>query len=108
MEFGRYVAVVALAVALGGGAVGCASKNGDVSCNLSVCTVTLDRGADAKASVLGIDVKLVNASADQVTVDGGGNQVVVPTGGGEVQAGGLNVKVDKVTADQVVLKVSKA
>ncbi len=104
----RAVAAIVIAV-LGGGVVGgCTTKDGDVSCTLSVCTVTLDRGVDAKASVLGAEVKLVDVSGGQVTVDVGGNQLVVPTGEGEAQGGGLTVRVDKVTADQVVLKISKA
>lgn len=105
----RFVAAVMVA-ALGGGGllVGCSSNNGDVSCSLSNCTVTLNRGADATASVLGVKIKLVSVNGDQITVDVGGNQVAVPTGGNEVQAGGLNIRVDKVTKDQVVLKISKA
>jgi hypothetical protein len=59
------------------------------------------------ASVLGVETKLVSVTGDQLTADAGGNQVVVPTGGSEIQGGGLNIKVDKVTADQAVLKISK-
>lgn len=110
----RRIAGTAMAVVLGSGLLGggllggCSSSNGDVSCTLSVCTVTLDRGTEVATSVLGVKIKLVNVTGDQVTVDVGGNQVVVPTGGNEVQGGSLTIKVDKVTADQVILKISKA
>ncbi len=100
--------VLALAAALAlGGIAGCSSNNGGVKCTLSNCTVTLNRGVDAKVSVLGVDIKLVDVTNDQVTIDVNGNQLVVPASGGEAESGGLNVSVQKVTADQVILQVSQ-
>lgn len=99
--------VLALAVAgVGASSLsGCSGKGADVSCSINNCTVTLDRGADAEASVLGIKVKLIGVENDQVTVDVGGNRLVLPVDGSG-QAGGATVVVQKITADQVVLQIS--
>ncbi len=104
----RGVAALAAALLAGGLITGCSTSTdgAKVSCTLSACTATFDRGVDARASVLGIDMKLVAADANQVTVDVGGSQLVVPVGGSQ-QAGGLSVTVDRVTEQQVVLKVTK-
>ncbi|MBT8227852.1 MAG: hypothetical protein HKP61_08065 [Dactylosporangium sp.] len=102
---------VAMAVALAVGLVsGCSSEGADVSCNLSTCTVTFDRDADAKASVLGVDVKLVGVENDQVTLDISGSQVVLPVGDSsqETETGGLSISIQEVTSDQVVLRVTQA
>ena len=77
----RVVARVALAAGLGLGLLtGCGGDNSDVNCNLNSCTVTLNQGVDASASVLGIDVKLVGAGNGQVQLEVAGNQVSVPVG----------------------------
>jgi hypothetical protein len=90
---------------LGAGLLGgCSNK--EISCTLNACTVTLDRGVDAKASVLGVGVTLVEVTKDQVIVDVEGSRVSLPTGGAEVQASGLSLKVQKVTDSQVVLAVT--
>lgn len=106
----RVVARVALAAGLGLGLLtGCGGDNSDVNCNLNSCTVTLNQGVDAKASVLGIDVKLVSAGNGQVQLEVAGNQVSVPVGDGQgTQVAGLNVQVQSVTSDQVVLNITKA
>lgn len=96
-----------LAVGLAAGLLGGCSSGEDVSCTLDSCTVTLDRGVDAKASVLGVGVELVEVTKDQVIVEVGGSRVSVPNGGSQVQASGLSVKVDKLTDSQVVLAVSR-
>ena len=108
-SLGTKVAAVALLIVVGGGlASGCSSQGPAVSCTLKTCTVTFDRGVDAKASVLGIDVKVVSVDGNQVTVDVGGNRLALPIGGSpQAGGGGLNVSVRSVTADKVVLQVSK-
>jgi hypothetical protein len=95
-----------LIVGLCSGLLACSSDEG-VSCTLNSCTVALDRGVDAKASVLGVGVELVEVTKDQVVVDVGGSRVALPNGGSEVQASGLSVKVEKLTDSQVVLAVSR-
>jgi uncharacterized lipoprotein YajG len=103
--------VAALVVVLSSGALmaGCSTstEGARVSCTLSACTTTFDRGAKATASVLGADMRLITADEKTVTVDVGGNQLVVPVGSSQ-EVGGLSVTVDKVTEQQVVLKVTKA
>ena len=101
---------VVLAAALGLGVLtGCGGEGTDVSCNLDNCTVTMDRGVNAQASVLGVDVKLVGVAAGQVTLDVEGNQVTVPTGGtGGTEVAGLSITVQEVTDDKVVLQISRA
>jgi hypothetical protein len=105
----RVVAAFALVVLGAGGLAGCSTstEGAAVTCSTSDCTVTFDRGVDASASVLGIDVKLVSVEGQNVKVEVAGNEVTVPVDGSQ-EAGGLKVAVDKVTDKQVVLKVSKA
>lgn len=87
---------------------GCGGQGSDVSCSLDKCTVTFDRGVDASASLLGVDVKLKSVRDGQVTLDVGGQDVTVPVGGdAQAQAGGLTFRVDSVTDDKVVVKVSR-
>ncbi len=104
---GRVVALV-LMVLSSGLALGCttSSKDTTVSCTVDSCTATFDRGVNATASILGVDVRLVAADGRNVTVDVAGKQLVVPVDGSQ-QAGGLSVAVEKVTDQQVVLKFSK-
>jgi hypothetical protein len=104
----RRLAALALTAALAcAGRAGCSSEGADVNCNLNSCTVTMDRGVDASANVLGVDVKLKNVEGQQVTLDVGGNTVTVPVGAdGTANVGGLDVTVQEVTADQVVLKIT--
>lgn len=103
------VVVAALVATLAGGfTAGCSSDSGGLNCSLSSCTVTLNRGVDAKASVFGVDVVLVNATDNQVTVSVAGNNINLATGGAQTQAAGLNIQLQSVTKDQVVLEITKA
>src|SRR5919197_6750168 len=94
----RVVAMLALVILGTGLTAGCTTSANDatVSCAVSSCTVTFDRGADASASVLGVEVKLVGVDGQTVTVDVGGSRVEVPVNGSQ-EAGGLSVTVEKVT-----------
>ena len=106
----RRFAALALTAALAGGGMlaGCSSDDADVSCSLNSCTVTMDRGVDASASVLGVDIKLVGVANGQVSLDVGGNKISVPVDStGSTQVGGLNVSVQEVTGDKVVLRVTQ-
>jgi hypothetical protein len=106
----RLAAFVLSATLVGAGALaGCSSEGADVSCNLNSCTVTMDRGVEASASVLGVDITLEGVANDQVSLDVGGNKISVPVDGtGQTQVGGLNVSVQEVTGDKVVLQVTQA
>jgi hypothetical protein len=106
----RRLAALALTAALAGGGMlaGCSSEGADVSCNLNSCTVTMDRGVDASANVLGVDIKLEGVADEQVSLDVGGNKINVPVDGtGSTQVGGLSVTVQEVTGDKVVLQVTQ-
>lgn len=90
--------------------VGCSAstETAKVSCSLQACTVTVNRGVNGSAKVLGVPVKIVDVTDTQVTVEVGGDQIVVPVDGSAQESGGLSVQVQQVTADQVILKISKA
>jgi len=107
----RRIAALALSATLAGAGLlaGCGGDGADVSCNLNSCTVTMDRGVDANASVLGVDITLKGVANDQVTLDVEGNSVTLPiNANGSTQVGGLNVTVQSVTSDKVVLQVTQA
>ncbi len=106
----RRIAALTLTAALAGAGLlaGCSSEGADVSCNLNSCTVTMDRGVDASASVLGVDITLEGVANDQVTLDVEGNRVSVPVNAeGGTQVGGVSVTVQEVTGDKVVLQVTQ-
>jgi outer membrane murein-binding lipoprotein Lpp len=101
----------ALAAAALGAALlaGCSSENADVNCSVDACTVAFQRGVDASASVLGVDVKLVRVENGNVIVDVEGNEISVPTNGqAAAQGEGLRFEVQEVTDAKIVLRVSRA
>lgn len=106
----RIAALVVSTTLLGAGVLaGCSSEGADASCNINQCTVTMDRGVDAQASVLGVDISLKGVANDQVTLDVEGNSVSVPVNGtGSTEVGGLSISVQEVTGDKVVLQVTRA
>ncbi|GAB3668338.1 hypothetical protein GCM10027589_34750 [Actinocorallia lasiicapitis] len=81
----------------------CSSDNAD--CGPTSCTVTLDRGVDAKASVLGVDAEFVSATDTSVTLQIGGQNVTVPLNGDET-SGNFNITVTSITKDQIVFKIN--
>lgn len=74
-------------------------------CKVEGCTITFDRGVDAKASVLGVDAELVSVQGNMVTLSVAGQQVTVPAGESG-SADGSTVTVRQVTADQVVVDIA--
>jgi hypothetical protein len=99
------VAVAAVLVALAVPA--CSSEGADTSCGLDACTVTFDRGAEAKASVLGIEARLVKTEGDTVTVEVAGEQLTLTVGQAAVDAGGLAVTLESVTDSNVVVRIAR-
>ncbi|WP_235748212.1 hypothetical protein [Nocardia coffeae] len=67
--------------------------------------ITFDRGVSAKASVLGVDAKLVAVNGDTVVLSVAGQEVSVPVGQTR-SASGVGVTVQQVTEDKVVVRVS--
>ncbi|HZM75723.1 MAG TPA: hypothetical protein VFC19_08340 [Candidatus Limnocylindrales bacterium] len=92
---------LSLLTACGGG------EGTDVDCNLDRCTVTFDRGADAKASVLGVEAKLVSVEGDKATVEVAGERLTLTVGQPATEAEGLQVTLDSVTDTQVKIKISR-
>jgi hypothetical protein len=99
----------ALSAVLAAGALaGCSGDGADVDCNLDSCTVTMDRGVEANATVLGVEVKLLAVADDQVSLEVGGQKISVPVDATTAtEVAGLEVQVQRVTGDQVVLKITR-
>ncbi|MEU2613472.1 hypothetical protein ABZ570_18085 [Micromonospora sp. NPDC007271] len=98
------LAGLALGVAL---LAGCSSEGASTDCGLDACTVTFDRGVEARASIFGVEARLVGAQGDQVTVEVAGERLSLTTGQQATEVGGLEVTVDSVTDQQVVLRVAR-
>ncbi|HEV2087498.1 MAG TPA: hypothetical protein VGR21_04205 [Cryptosporangiaceae bacterium] len=86
---------------------GCSSEGASTSCGLDSCTVTLDRSVGAKASVLGVEAKLVKVENDQAVVEVGGQQATLDVGG-QTDVGGFQVTLKEVTDQNVVLVIRQA
>ncbi|MEU4311622.1 hypothetical protein [Nocardia sp. NPDC024068] len=107
MSARRLFAVIALLFAATLGVSACTVTGAGASseCEVSGCTVTFDRGVDAKISVLGVDVELRGVQGDLVTLAVAGQEVTVPRGEtGSAQ--GLDLTVQEVTQDRVVVRLS--
>lgn len=88
------------------GSSGAATATG-TSCDLSGCTVVLQKGVDARTSVLGVPVELVGVTGDQVALKVANQQVTVPLDpNASAKVAGLAVSVASADADRVVLKVT--
>ncbi|MFJ1457981.1 hypothetical protein [Nocardia sp. N2S4-5] len=74
-------------------------------CAVSGCTVTFDRGVNAKASILGVEAELLAVNGDTVTLKVAGQQVDVPVGETK-PADGLDITVQEVNADNVVVRLN--
>lgn len=104
----RLTARVTISLALAAAVLtGCSSEGADTSCGLDQCTVTFDRGVEGKASVLGVDAKLVSAEGDQVTIEVAGEQLALTVGQGGTEVAGLNVTLESVTDSNVVVKIAR-
>jgi hypothetical protein len=108
MTYVRRITVLAAGLALGAALLaGCSSEGASTACGLDQCTVTFDRGVEAKTSVLGVDAKLVKAEGEQVTVEVAGEQLTLTVGQQATEVGGLAVTLQSVTDTQVVVRIGK-
>ncbi len=107
MSVRRRITLLAFALLLPLSATACTVTGpGTTSeCTVSGCTVTFDRGVNAKASVLGIDAELVAVNGNIVTLRIGGQEVTVPAGESQ-PAQGMDVRVSEVTDEKVVVVLS--
>ena len=107
----RIAAAALLTLGLAGSATlaGCSGEGATTSCSSTTeCTVTFDRKADtAKVNILGIDVSLVSADDTSVTLSVGGQQVTVQRDA-SATIGGLTLNVTSITADEIVVKVTRS
>jgi len=83
------------------------SEGTDVDCGLDQCTVTFERGVDAKASVLGVEAKVVKVEGDKVTVEVAGEQLTLTVGQPATEAEGLQVTLESVTDTEIKIKISR-
>jgi hypothetical protein len=102
---GTVVAVLALVLA-GGSLAGCGG-GGNTSCGTDGCTVTFARSGSSEVSVLGVSARLVRVDADIAQIEVAGQTVMVPVGG-QTEVGGLVVRVQEVTDQQVIVRISGA
>ena len=102
---GTVVAVLALVIA-GGSLAGCGG-GGNTSCGTDGCTVTFARSGSSEVSVLGVSARLVRVDADVAQIEVADQTVMVPVGG-QTEVGGLVVRVQEVTDQQVVVRISGA
>lgn len=107
MRLRRLIAppVAALLIPLGLAACTSEGQGSKSECTVSGCTITFDRGVNAKASVLGIDAELVAVNGNTVTLKVAGSEVSVPVGDTQ-PADGMSVNVQEVTGDKVVVKIA--
>lgn len=107
MRYRRLIALSAFAVLAPLGATACTAEGpgSKTECQVSGCTITFDRGVNAKASVLGVDAELVAVNGNTATLRVAGQEVSVPVG--ETQpADGMNVTVQEITTEKVVVKLA--
>ena len=84
---------------------GCGGEGTSTSCNLDSCTVTFERGVDAKAEILGVEARLVRVKGEDVTLEVAGSEVTAPLGQ-PVNVEGFQVEVKEVTESDVKVKIS--
>lgn len=90
-----------------GALTGCGggSEGTDTSCDLTGCTITFPRDGTPSVSVLGITAKMVSFENNQANIEVAGQTITVPVGG-ETQSEGWNVRVERATDTEVVVRVS--
>jgi hypothetical protein len=103
----RAVAALPLLLLTAGSLAACSGENTKTDCSVNSCTVTFNRGVDASASILGVKAELVSVQGNTVNLKVAGHQISVPRGGDQ-QADGFDVRVQSVTKDKVVVKITNS
>jgi hypothetical protein len=101
----RAAAILAAAALATGLLAGC-GDGADTDCSLRECTITFDRDEQGSANVLGISVDLVSVTDNTATVAVAGRETTIPVDGVH-EVGGFEVSVRSITADAVVVVVSR-
>jgi hypothetical protein len=94
-----------LALVIGLGALTGCGDDGATSCAADGCTVTFPRSGPAEVSVLGVTARLVRVDANVAQVEVAGRTVMVPVGA-QTDVGGFAVRVEKITDQDVVVRIS--
>jgi hypothetical protein len=104
----RRLAVVAAGLAAGLALLaGCSSEGAATDCGVDECTVTFDRGVDAKASILGVEARLVGVEGDRATVEVAGEQLTLTVGQQSTEVGGLYVSLESVTDTEAKVRIGR-
>ncbi|WP_106398539.1 hypothetical protein [Actinocorallia populi] len=83
----------------------CSSENADCDIAAGKCTVTFDRGVNAKAEVLGVNAEFVSATDTSATLKIGGQELTVPLDS-EQSSGEFDVRVQSITQEQVIIEIT--
>ena len=83
---------------------GCATSGTQTSCGLEGCTITFPRSGDTSVSVLGVEARLAGVQNGTAELLVAGQRVTVPVGG-QTEAAGFTVGVERVTDEEVVVRV---
>lgn len=104
----RRAAVLTAALTLGLAVLGgCSSDGAATDCGLDACTVTFERGVDAKARILGVDARLVGVEGDRATVEVAGEQLPLTVGQQSTEVAGLYVALEKVTDTEAKVRIGR-
>lgn len=98
------LAAVALGVIV---LAGCSSEGATTDCGLDSCTITFNRGVDARASILGIEARLIGVDGDKVTIEVAGEQLTLTVGQQATEVGGLYATVESANEEQVVVRIGQ-
>jgi hypothetical protein len=102
----RRAAAALAAAALSTSLLAGCGDGAETDCSLSQCTITFDRGEEGNANVLGVSVELVSASDSEAVVSVAGRETTIPLNQSR-EVAGLNVELTSITADEVVVVVSR-
>jgi hypothetical protein len=86
---------------------GCSSEGASTDCGVDACTVTFDRGVDAKASVLGVEARLVGVEGDRATIEVAGEQLTLTVGQQATEVGGLYVTLESVSDAEARVRIGR-
>ncbi|MEQ4301878.1 hypothetical protein ABNF97_10890 [Plantactinospora sp. B6F1] len=108
MTIARRAAGLFAGLALGVAVIaGCSSEGASTDCGLDSCTVTFDRGVDARTSILGVEAKLVGVDGDRVTIEVAGEQLTLTVGQQATEVGGMYATVESADQDRVVVRIGR-
>lgn len=105
-RFARVALAAAFAVLTFAPLAACGGEGSKTDCGIDQCTVTFDRGVEAKASVLGVEAELVGAEGDKVTVKVAGEELTLTQGQPATEVQGLQVTVESITDSEVKIRIS--